>query len=89
MRRRASHGLAVVLAVPVLAVGNCGGEPPATAGRVRSVTPDEVCVVADDVDLCFDPADVPGANEVVVDQCVTVRRAFESGRALAVADRPC
>lgn len=84
-RLMASSGL-----VLVLAVGNCGGgEPPATEGRVSSVTDDEVCVATDGDDLCFDPAEVDGADGLAVDTCVSVLRKLESGRPYEVEDVPC
>lgn len=75
--------------VLVLAVGNCGGEPPATEGRVSSVADDQVCVATDGEDLCFDPTEVDGADGLAVDTCVSVLRKLESGRPYEVEDIPC
>lgn len=73
----------------VLAVGNCGGDPPSTEGRVAVVGVDGVCVATDGGDLCFDPAEVDGTNGLVVDGCVSVLRKLESGRPYEVQPREC
>lgn len=81
--------MSVVPMALVLAVGNCGGPVTADA-RVASVEADETCVVTDaDETLCFDPAEVDGAESLSVDDCVAVRRKLESGRPYEVEEQPC